>query len=496
MICNRINGYLSRTLRLFCVLLLLAVAQPAVPGIAGESDEVLREIKKQLVEIEAQRAAELERFRTIEAQRAAEIAELRERLMALENRREAPEASGSAATAAATDAEDTPKVKFSVAKEDGWEMSLDGMINVFAMWQTGDERPAGTNVAVDTLGGAQEDSWRLRSGFLPAILAVNVKSPPIGSLKMGARVGFYPNVQNANTKNSFTSQIDLREAYCTIESADSDFGQVLIGKALSLFLQSNTLTEMSLFGVGVQGGVSSGGTSLGRIGYGYVYPQFNVQARYTTPEINGCTVAVALYDPSVINGAGVSATRTSTPRVEFEMSYSRKMDDLQLKAWGNGLYQEAEFTGDMDGSADAWGLGGGLQLGYGGFTLTGSGFTGQALGMSLMLDADSLDPVGEERDIYGYIIQGTYEFDNPLGHTKFGINYGQNTVDETSHEKAVRYAGGVAEIEEQNSWLFGVYHDINDYLKLVAEYTHAENEWFNSADRDADVFSLGTIMSW
>jgi len=471
------------TIIIFCILSITPVS------FAGMNDTTysLQTIKEQLVHMEAQRKAEIERFKKLEEQRSAEMAELQRRLQLLESKNEKLEESVK---------QSSPKVNVSIAKEDGWEMSLDGMINVFGMWQTGDERPSGTNVAFDTLGGAEEDSWRLRSGFLPAILAVNVKSPPIDNLQMGARFGFYPNVQNANTKNSFNSQIDLREAYCTIESAHSDYGQLLIGKALSLFLQSNTLTEMSLLGVGVQGGVSSGGTSLGRIGYGYVYSQFNVQARYTTPEINGCKVALAVYDPSIIKGQGVSATKTTTPRVEFEMSYEGDLDDFHIKTWGNGLYQNAKFTGTEDGSVDAWGLGGGLQVGYNGFTIMGSGFTGEALGMSLMLDTDSLDPVGEERDIYGFIVQGTYEFDNTLGHTKIGLNYGQNTVDETSYEKAIRHGGGIAEIEEQSSWLFGIYHDINPHLKLVAEYTHAENEWFDSADRDADLISLGTIMSW
>lgn len=475
---------------IFCILSMTPVS------FAGTNDTTysLQAIKEQLVQMENQRKAEIERFKKLEEQRSAEMAELQRRLQMLESKNEKLEES--VKESAQTVKESNPKVIVNIAKEDGWEVSFDGMINVFGMWQTGDDRPSGTNVAVDTLGGAEEDSWRLRSGFLPAILALNVKSPPIGSLKMGARVGFYPNVQNANTKNSFNSQIDLREAYGTIESADSDYGQLLVGKALSLFLQSNTLTEMSLLGVGVQGGVSSGGTSLGRIGYGYVYSQFNVQARYTTPEINGCKLALAVYDPSIIQGQGISATKTTTPRVEFEMSYEGDVNDFHIKTWGNGLYQNAKFTGAQDGSVDAWGLGGGLQVGYNGFTIMGSGFTGEALGMSLMLDTDSLDPVGEERDIYGFIVQGTYEFDNALGHTKIGLNYGQNTVDETSYEKDVRHGGGVAEIEEQSSWLFGIYHDINPYFKIVTEYSHAKNEWFNSEDRDADLISLGTIWSW
>ena len=37
---------------------------------------------------------------------------------------------------------------------------------------------------------------------------------------------------------------------------------------------------MTLFGVGADAG-GGGGTTLGRIGFGYVYPDFNASFRYT-----------------------------------------------------------------------------------------------------------------------------------------------------------------------------------------------------------------------
>lgn len=44
--------------------------------------------------------------------------------------------------------------------------------------------------------------------------------------------------------------------------------------------------------------VSGGGATLGNIGYGYIYPQFNAQLRYTTPDMHGFKQAVAIHTPA------------------------------------------------------------------------------------------------------------------------------------------------------------------------------------------------------
>jgi len=182
--------------------------------------------------------------------------------------------------------------------EAGWQLSTDGMVNLFGIYTSGDSRPTDVNNGITLADG--EDSFRLRSGFLPGILAFNIKAPTIDGLDMGARIGFYPNPQNANTKNSFSTQIDLREIFFTV---DGDFGQVLAGKGLSLFQGQNALSGMTLMGAGVSI-AAGGGTTLGNIGYGYIYPQFNAQVRYTTPDLSGLKLALGLYDPSVISGSG------------------------------------------------------------------------------------------------------------------------------------------------------------------------------------------------
>ena len=379
---------------------------------------------------------------------------------------------------------------------DGWSFSTDGMVNLFAVYQSADDTPTGVQ------GGysIDQDGFRIKNGFLPNILAFNIKAPTMKGLDMGARIGFYPSAAHENGKNArFDSQVDLREVFFTI---DGDFGQFMIGKGLSLFMGQNLLTEQTLMGAGRLGAALNAGlgVTLGRIGYGYLYPNFNAQIRYTTPDMGGFKAAVALYDPSVINGgftAAVSASETKLPRVEGELSYAGTFGDGgTLKLYTNGMWQEADFTTSVAGNDDvtAWGASGGFVAGMGGFELSGSIFTGEALGSATMLDGDSLDDDGEERETWGYIGQLTYTMANE-GKTKFGVSYGVNEMDETNADAADRLAGN-AWIESQAMLTLMVTQDITSNLKLVGEVSFLEHEWQNGEDWNAEMFSVGTFFLW
>ncbi|MDK2846746.1 MAG: hypothetical protein PWP34_99 [Desulfuromonadales bacterium] len=372
-------------------------------------------------------------------------------------------------------------------------------IQIFAAYESGDEKPSfGTGIRRGGTMADSQEGYRERVGFVPGWLAFNIKAPTMGGLDMGARISFCPTFDAKDvgkSKNSFGNQIDLREIFFTV---DGNFGQVLAGKTLSLYQGGNILTDMTLWGYGAQGGIDGGGTPLGRIGYGYVYPQFNAQVRYTSPDLAGFKFAVGLYDPSVINGYTVEARETTLPRVESEFSYAGVFEGGSFKAWVSGMYQEAKFTGDsgLSGSVEAYGVAGGIQVLYKGFDVVLSGFENQGVGSLLMLDYDSLDASGEERDGRGYIAQVMYGFDNRWGKTKLGLSYGANIMDETSGDRQQRLAGTEVQIEEQNLFGVGAYHDINDHLKLILEYFYTDNQWFDGAGQQSHMVAVGTFFTW
>jgi len=402
------------------------------------------------------------------------------------------------------------KAAFVVGGENGWQMSFDGMINAMMTYSMTETAPAGPRDVSSslTIGREERDRqvFRVRTGLLPSIFAFNVKSPTINGVDYAARIGLYPQIQNSTTRTGFGpdtsatlnmgSRIDIREVFMT---ADGSFGQFLAGRALCLYQGKNILTDMTLIGVGVPGAEAiGGGTTLGHIGYGYVYPTFNAQFRYTTPDISGFKAAVSVNDPSriagglILNGVplGYIADKTNQPRFEAEMSYARKLSFGDLSTWVSGLYQEAKNT-TFNHKVASIGGAGGIQMGIGPVGLMVSGYGGQALGSTFLQDTDALDAVGEERIQYGGLAQVTYQ----VGPAKLGVNYGLNYSSRTDNEELVTTIPSTI-LKSQQAATGGVYYSVNKYMTLVGEYTWARNSWYDGEHQDVNSISLGTVFTW
>src|SRR5689334_19760470 len=153
----------------------------------------------------------------------------------------------------------------------GWSFSFSGNVNVF--WSFTKQNT--------TAGDAANSS--VRTGLLPAFATFEAKGKEAG-LNLGVHFGFAPQIQNAGVHDQFGAQIDMRQVYLTIGFKDGS--QILAGRELGLFSRQNILNDMTLFGVGAvgigAGFTQGGGTTLGRIGYGYIYPNFNAQVTYST----------------------------------------------------------------------------------------------------------------------------------------------------------------------------------------------------------------------
>jgi len=273
---------------------------------------------------------------------------------------------------------------------------------------------------------------------------------------------------------------------------------------------------MTLFGVGAAAG-SGGGTTLGRIGWGYVYPNFNAGIRYTTPDLNGFKYEIGVFDPSTLGGGG-GVTETPAPRLEMEFSYAGNVDAVSVSAWANGMVQHnnrttAEINAlcgnvlnggnsaliedtvtacTVESQVTVGGGAFGLQLGYAGLTLTGSGYVGKGLGTTLMLDTDAIDAKGQTRPHAGYVAQGTYAFGQG---TSFGASYGESQATETSSDLLQRASTTVG-INSQALLDFMVWHDINKNLRVVAEYGQEVREWHDGSDQEANNVSVGGFFFW
>lgn len=373
-----------------------------------------------------------------------------------------------------------------VGGENGWEVSFDGNVNQFYVYSDVD----GVNSAGNSdflMGAPDTETSRLRNGLLPAFFSFNVKAPTTNGLDMGARISFAPNTNANATKNSFYANgnglqgagIDLREVFFTV---DGNFGQVLMGRTLSLFQGKAILNDQTLFGVGAQGNNIGGGTTLGRIGYGYTYPNFNSQIRWTSPDLSGFKIALGAFDPSTVND---TYNVVEAPRWEGELSWANDM----FGAWASFMQQDVDSSvaGVSDLDINGYNIGGNLNIG--GFGAMASWYDGEGIGSVLTFTdlGDVVDAAGNELDADGYIIQGSYTF---AGATKVAVSYGESAVDNGA-------TGLSADLDSRSATVVGLYHDVNANLKLVAEYSKLETEWHNNGgDQEADIFALGGFFFW
>ncbi len=357
--------------------------------------------------------------------------------------------------------------------KDETTFSTDGYINAFYV-----------NSDVDR-AGEQFDrrQARVKMGFLPNWIGFNM-GKQVDDLKLGARSSFWVTINDSETNGTATA-IDVRQFYGT---AGADWGEVLIGKDFGLFARSNILLDELLAGYGqvsdTLGLVDGGGVSFGNIGSGYPYPFPTSQITYRSPKTDGLRAAVGIMDPVDTNDdSPTGKAYQENPRFESEVTYEFDLGGSQIYSWVNGAYQTSENTDPNVDTVTSKGLGYGVQAKMGAFTLVGSGF--HAKGINPFFTNNAGEPTLREVDSDGYLVQGSYRF----GKNRLALSYGKTKDD----GNGVVNTG--ADYETRGIALF---HDVNDNLKLVAEYNQFEIDGHegDSQNEDTDTVALGAVLTW
>ena len=264
----------------------------------------------------------------------------------------------------------------------GWAFTFSGNVNAFLTYEK--ESESGSTAAPFGVVGNSADQTRIQTGLLPAIVAFDAKGKE-GNTDLSVHFGFFPEIQcGRGIHDCFGAQIDMRQVYLT---AGGSWGQVLAGREIGLYGRQNILTDQILFGVGATGAGggavgSGGGTTLGRIGFGYIYPQFKAQFTYSTPGGKPGQFSVGLFesDAAALPGVAVSPySKTNIPRIESEFVYTKK----EFKGWLGGTVQNTKNPSN-DKSVTATGISGGLRWDNKKVSATGSGYFGKGLGTTLM----------------------------------------------------------------------------------------------------------------
>ena len=368
---------------------------------------------------------------------------------------------------------------------DGWEVSYGGFINLFYTQS-------------DFEGG--EDSAHLQEGLLPAFHTMVVKTPEVNGLTGTGQITFAVDSSaekggrlNKSGVLGTGSNIDMREVFFNVSG---DFGTISVGRTLALFQRQAILQDITLFGVGYIGSPDGGGTGLGRIGAGYVYPDFRTRFVYQTPDMSGFQLSVGIFDPQEPLGSGTHyvapgtisfSSETDTPQFQAEATFNSAFEGGSFSGWAGFLWQEQEITGSPAGGTgdiESVGWNVGATVNASGFSVTGSYYDGEALGSVLFAlggDGFNCNAQGcKEADNDGFYVQSSYTFN---GTTKIGGGYGESRQDADA-------MFGIGK-SERELWTVGVYHDVNSWLKVIAEYSN-----FDAGAGETDTFSLGGFLLW
>ena len=360
----------------------------------------------------------------------------------------------------------------------GWSFSFSGNVNVFWVFTK------------QTNSGPTNSS--IRTGLLPAFATFDAKGKE-GGLNLGVHFGFAPQIQNAGTHDQFGAQIDMRQVYLTIGFKDGS--QILAGRELGLFGRQNILNDMTLFGVGAVGigplSTQGGGTTLGRIGYGYIYPNFNAQITYSTKP-GEAQLSVGLFQPSVLGTSPFQFTRI--PRVEAEFTYNQKSGKNNFNIWLGGLWQTTSDSASGGKSASSFGGTAGIKAGLSDLTIVVNGYIGKGLGTLLMFSDIAGGGVAaggtELRTSDGGYAQLMYKVDPKWS---LGASWGFSRLKNNDATIAAGGDGNSAVRTQFNLATVGIYHQWTRSLKWVLEGSREQEGIGAGAPAQIDV-STGFML--
>ena len=343
----------------------------------------------------------------------------------------------------------------------GWSFSFSGNVNVFWVFTKG------------TNSGPTNSS--IRTGLLPAFATFEARGKEAG-LNLGVHFGFAPQIQNAGVHDNFGvgtqagAQIDMRQVYLTVGFKDGS--QILAGRELGLFGRQNILNDMTLFGVGAVGigapgsgtGAQGGGTTLGRIGYGYIYPNFNPQVTYSTKP-GQAQLSIGLFQPNTLGSGGYVFTKI--PRVEAEFSYNQKSGKNNYSFWVGGLWQSTSNALTGGNTLSSVGGTAGVKAGMSDLSIVVSAYIGSGLSNVLMFSGQEVAPSGTDaRKSDGGYAQLMYKV-GPK--TNIGASWGFSRLKNASAGETVGSGGNDAVRTQWTLATVGVYHQWTKSLKLVFE---------------------------
>jgi len=371
-----------------------------------------------------------------------------------------------------------------------WTIDINGNVNAFAIWSKADDTTAikGGMAAVEDSSG-EGDSFSINTGLLPSWLGFTGTTRQ-NDLDVSWTISLQPGASTAGVLEG-GGGAENRQAFLTF--GDKSWGTVKVGKDLGIFASTAILNDMTLLGVGSQGVVGAGGgttTTLGGIGTGYIYADWQGQISYTTPNMNGFQATIGIAQPTDASTGGTAGTTSAVngstaynhtqPSYQGQASYSWT-GEVAGKVWAGFVSQKMEnlgATGTLgDETISAYEVGANVNAGNLG--LVAYYYDGRGLGTT-SIGRDGFNAAGQRRDSDGGYLQATYVI--PTG-TKLGVSYGVSNLDKEGSSDS---AASFNLVDKNERWTVGAYHPLTKHLNLVVEYNDMKSEAMGSSVADND----------
>lgn len=383
----------------------------------------------------------------------------------------------------------------------GVTLKFSGSVNGFYTHDNG-ETPSATSTVVGGLASVgAENSSAIRNGLLPGFFKVDITTNQ-GGWDVGAHFGMYPginsvsNVGGANSAGTpqalATSGIDFRQTYLTF--GKPNIGEFKIGRDIGLFASEAILNDITLLSVGSTGGnVAPSNTSLGRIGIGYIYTDFQPQISYSSPKFGGLQLSAGMFQPlQTIGESEVNGTPGFQGKVTYDLAPA-EAGGFGARVWAGGIVQKHDGVG---GSPEYTGRGFdvGGKLTFGPASLLGYYYNGTGLGTTGLFIL-STDAAGTARGSDGFYVQGTVGF----GKLTIGGSYGQSTLDLTDDEEADAASTpfGIYNpllLDKNSSYVGQLRYGLTGWVTLVGEYVHTMSKAHGGNKANSDTIAAGAIL--
>jgi len=380
----------------------------------------------------------------------------------------------------------------------GVDLNFSGIVNGFYTYSSADS--AGHTPGGGLADGSGFDSSSVRNGLLPGAFIVTASTTQEG-IDVSATFGVYPGINtstagllganNGGTATALgTAGGDFRKMFLTFGT--KDLGTIKIGRDIGIFGSDAILNDATLLSVGATGGnADPGNTSLGRIGFGYIYTDFMPQITYISPVLAGFQATVGAFQPlNEFDFSGYSAgtTEHNTPFFQGKLTYDYKLASFTAHAWVGFLAQPQDGiivpgTGTTK-SKTATAEEGGAALTAGIFGLTGYYYHGSGVGSTAFF-FDGLANNGEFRDSEGGYIQGSVKVTPKL---KLVASYGESSLYQAPGEDDPNL------VRRNEAEVAAGYYTLTDWVTLVGEYAHQQSKSHGPESVTSNAFTAGAIL--